>query len=75
MYYRAVAGDTAPKAIAATKFVEDAFLRAGLPGANHDVSRDGTHILGLTPAEEAQVIVVYNWKEELRARMGRKARK
>ncbi|MGI8619704.1 MAG: protein kinase domain-containing protein [Gemmatimonadaceae bacterium] len=52
----------------------DDFVKAPLPHANYDVTPDGSHLLLLKATEQAQVLVVHNWREELRAQLTRPQR-
>jgi eukaryotic-like serine/threonine-protein kinase len=52
------------------RLFEDSFLRAPFH-ANYDVSIDGSKLLLLKPTQEAQVMVVYNWIAEVRAKLAK----
>jgi serine/threonine-protein kinase len=52
----------------------DDFVKAPLPHANYDVAPDGSHLLLLKATEQAQVLIVHNWREELRAQLTRPQR-
>ena len=46
----------------------DRFMR-GPYHANYDVMPDGAHLLMLEPTEQAQLMVVHNWADEVRRRL------
>jgi hypothetical protein len=52
-----------------TPLFDDVFLQATERHANYDVSPDGTRLLLLKSVGEERLIVVRNWREELRARL------
>jgi hypothetical protein len=41
------------------------------PHANHDVTPDGRELIMVRPVGGEQVVVVHNWGQELKKRMGR----
>jgi serine/threonine-protein kinase len=51
----------------------DHFVGSTLPHANYDVAPDGQHFLFMRPSQTAEIEVVYNWREELRARLAGRA--
>jgi len=45
----------------------DPFLLAQSPHANYDIAPDGQHFVFLRPQESSSLVIVYNWRAELRS--------
>jgi Tol biopolymer transport system component len=73
-YVATVRSDPAFTVVTREPLFDDTYLGSGLPHANYDVSPDGTHLVLIKAAERSQLLVVYNWTAELRARMAGAAR-
>jgi hypothetical protein len=50
---------------------EGNYLMAWSPHANYDVTPDGRELIMVRPVGGEQVMVVHNWRRELKRRMGR----
>ena len=77
LYYRdgqklieaTVAPSSGFSVVSRTPLFEDTFLFAPAPHANYDVAPDGGHFVAIRPAEPPQLVLVHNWRAELRRRM------
>ncbi|CAN5356972.1 hypothetical protein BH23GEM2_BH23GEM2_17170 [soil metagenome] len=47
----------------------DEFVSSPLPHANYDVAPDGNHLLLLRATEPSQLVIVHNWRDEVRAQL------
>ena len=52
-----------------TPLFADPFVFAPAPHANYDVSPDGATFVALRPTEGVQLVVVHNWRSELRRQL------
>jgi len=50
-----------------TPLFADPFLLAQSPHANYDIAPDGQHFVFLRPQESSSLVIVYNWRAELRS--------
>jgi len=77
LYYRdgrklveaTVAANSGFTVVSWTPLFDDTFMFAPAPHANYDISPDGSYFLAVRPAEPSQLVLVHNWREELRRRM------
>jgi hypothetical protein len=54
-----------------TTLFEGNYLAGWAPHANYDVTHDGRELIMIRPVGDEQVLVVHNWRQELKKRMGR----